>query len=501
MGIWQKRAAVLALAALLAFAAGCAGGSGGENDANAQPGGQSDKKAEAKPTLRVYVPSNVEEFPPGQDANNNEIKTFLEERTGYKLSWEIQPKENVKEKLNIMMASGDVPDLIVTADKTIFANFAQQGLLAPLDQYIEEAGPRIKSTVPEETWRPVTFNGKKYAIPVPQNQEATTGLMVRKDWLDELGIETPKTVDDIYKALQALKAAGKPIGMTAAGGDGNAFSNLEAIAGAFGVVVPYVVKDGKVVHTRTEPEAKEYLAFMNKLYTEGLLDKEFPVNKKANLTEKLVGGRAAMTTLNWADAKGVVESLKEKDPKAELVYIDPPTGPGGHSGVQKHAPVRSYLMVPQASMHQKEAVDFINKYMDPEVLTVVSYGWEGKHFKREGDLIVATPEAEQIRYRIYYTLWDTVADFRNRVRLKGFSPYYDPTVSHARVDNILNYAPPIDAVEKNNQQLTDLTNEYFVKIITGALPLDAFDQYVQEWYKSGGEETLKAANEWYATLK
>lgn len=485
------------MAVLLAVAA--AGCSKGEEAS--KPAASNEVKA--KVPLKIYVPSNVEEFPAGKTVNNNEIKSFVEEKTGYSLQWDIQPKENVKEKLNIMMASGEAPDLIMTTDKTIFANFAQQGLLAPLDSYIDQVAPEIKKLVPNDTWKAVTFDGKKYAIAVPQNQEATSGLIMRKDWLDALGLQVPKTLEDYYQVLKAFKQAGKTIPLVAgaADGNGNAFGYLDAFAGAFGLAVPYALKDGKIVHTRAEPEAKEFLAYMNKLYNEGLLDKEYPVNKKANVTEKLVGGKAAMTTLGWADAKGITESLIQKEPNAKFVYVDPPVGKNGMSGVSKNSPVRTYLMVPASSKHPKEVVDFVNKYMNPEVLTVVSYGWEGKHFERKDGAIVATPEAEQIRYRIYYTLWDTLQDFQNRVKLKGFSTYYDPIIKHAKVENMLSLAPPIDVIEKKNQELTDLTNEYFIKIITGALPIDAYDDYLKKWKSMGGTESVDAINKWYTSVK
>jgi len=513
---WITNKLPLAAVCVMLVIAGCGGGAsqGGGSGASGSPGGgsagssssgsgqsQTQTSGGERVKLKIYVPSNVEEFGPNENVNKNRIYDYLNEVTGYDIEWEIAPREGADQKINIMMASGDTPDLIVTPTKSIFTNLAQQGLLAPLNDAVREAD-RIMAEVTQEAWDAVTFNGNIYAVPVPQNQVSTSGLMIRKDWLKELGLAEPKTLDEYYNVMKAFKDKGAiPLTGGAADGNGNALGYLEAFAGAFGMASPYIVEGGEVIHTYIQPKAKEFLAFMNKLYAEGLLDREYPVNKLANIQEKMVGGQAGMTTIGWANAKGMVESFLEKEPNGDMGYIHPPVGPDGDWGFVKHQPVRTYLMVPRFSTKVREVIDFINKYMDPEVLTTVSYGWEGEHYVRENGQIVQLEKMEEIRYRIYYRLWDTVEDFNNRVRFSGFTPYYDPIKEHARVENILDFAPPLAAVDQNAQTLNDLRNEYFVKIITGALPLDAFDEYVSKWWASGGTETMEAIREWYAGFK
>lgn len=459
--------------------------------------------APPKPKLRIYVPANQAEFPDGLDVNRNEVAAWITQKTGYPIEWEIQPKENVRQRLNTLIASGEAHDLIVTIDKSLFADYARQGLLAPLDGLLGDADSPIRRNVPQEAWASVRYDGTAYAIPLPQNMEASSGLFVRKDWLDKLGLERPATLDDYYAVLKAFKERAPggpgtvPLVATAADGGGNAFGFLGAFAGAFGLGAPYMVKEGKVVYTRVEPEAKAYLAFMNRLYAEGLLDKDYPVNKFPHLVDKLVEGRAGMTTMGWSTAGTIAEALGRKDPRADIGFIDPPVGDGGVSGVERNAPVKLFMMIPASSPYAREAVDFLNRYMTPEVLDVVSYGWEGRHYEKKGGTILAKEESARLAYRIYYTLWDTAADFLNRVRLKGASAYYDPIAKDARFDNVLNLAPPIAVVETNNAVLSAMTNDAYVKMITGALPLSAFEDYAQRWSDSGGAETLAALNRWY----
>lgn len=506
-----KWMSVVMLVAVLLAGCGSSGGNSGGNsksDNNTKDstdeGKQSPAPSGEKTKIKVYVPSNVEEFPAGTDLNKNEIVDYIAEQTGFDIEWEMQPKENVDQKINIMMASGETPDLIITGGKDIYSNLAQQGLLASLDDALNEFGPRIMETVPEETWKAVTYNNSIQAIAVPQNQSATRGLLVRRDILDELGIALPKTLDEYTAALRTIKDKKPeliPYVGGAADGNGNAFGYIESFAGAFGLGSRYAVEGDKVVHSNTQPYAKEFLSYMRDLYAEGILDREYPVNKNPNIQEKLVSGQAVMTTIGWADAKGVTEAFLEKNPNAKMELIHPPVGANGQFGYQKNTPVRVYMLIPKSSKKVNEVVQFINNYMNEDVLNVVSYGWEGTHYNMENDLVVATDAAEDIRYRIYYQLWDTEKNFLNRVELKGFGPYYFPISEFSTFTEITDFAPPIAEVVEHSQSLIDLTNEYFIKIISGALPLDAFDEYVNKWNTSGGEASLKAINEWYETIK
>ncbi|WP_158299571.1 extracellular solute-binding protein [Paenibacillus antri] len=494
----MRRKTVWIAALGLVVVAGCGGG-GGASDEGASSSGDASAK-----TLKVYVPSNVEEFPAGTDLNANEIVDYIERQTGFDIEWEMQPKEGVDQKINIMMASGETPDLIITGSKDIYSNLAQQGLLAPLDDALKEHGPRILDTVPEETWKAVMYNDGIYAIAVPQNQAATNGMLVRTDILEELGIAIPKTLDEYGAALRTIKEKKPemiPLLGGAAEGNGNAFGYIQSFAGAFGLGAKYVVEGDRVVHTYTQPYARDFLAYMRELYAEGILDREYPVNKNTNIQEKMVSGQAVMTTIGWADAKGVVEAYLEKNPGSKLEWIHPPVGPNGQFGYQKNTPVRVYMLVPRASQKVNEVVQFINNYMADDVMDVVSYGWEGTHYNLDGDIVVATEEAEKIRYRIYYQLWDTEKNFLNRVELKGFGPYYNPLTEYTTYTEITNFAPPIPEVVEHSQSLTDLTNEYYIKIISGALPMEAFDEYVDKWNGTGGETSLQAINDWYASFR
>lgn len=447
-----------------------------------------------KVKLTVAYTYNVESFLPGEDENNNEIINYLREKSGFDIHWIILPPDQPWEKVNLMLASGDPPDIIYCPDKNQFGNWLHQGALARLDEYLTDT-PNLDRLVPEDAWGAVTWEGGRYAVPIPQNQRiaGTTGIFVRTDWLDELGIERPETLDEYYDMMVRLKNDRKVIPLTAAAANGL----IDGFTGAFGIGTAYKVKDGKIVCSYIEPEAKEYLAYMNKLYREGLLDMEFPVNKGGNVQEKMVSGQAAMAPVGWWDALPIDRNFTKLNPDGKLEYIKPPVGPRGEWGIPNHGPVRTFLVVPAQSRRIKEAVEFLEFMADPEVYNYVSFGLEGVHYYEENGEKFLTEEYENRRWQIYYTLVDTQEGFAIRLRDKGFKEYSDQVVDYCILENIDAYAPPLPELMDRSAELSEVIEEYYARFITGDLGLDRFDDFVRQWRRRGGDSVLDELNKWY----
>ncbi|WP_138756434.1 extracellular solute-binding protein [Paenibacillus sinopodophylli] len=499
----KKMGIVLLLLMLTASALAACGntknaGNGKGADASAAPTTAATKAPKEKVTLRILGENNMEEFPAGSDVNNNVIINELRERTGFDIQWELMPKdpEVARQKLNVLMASGDTPDLIILSNKGIFGNFVQQGLLTPLNDLLESDGPDIKSTLTEEQWKSATFEDQIYAVRTVNFSSAVNGLLARKDLLAAAGVGEIKTQEEFYQALKALKAKDPSI-IPYAANLAQGLSSLDAIASMFYPPVDYVQQDGKVVYTPLLPAAKEFLAFANKLYAEGLIDQEAIVSKSENLKEKLVSGQAAMSTVGWYEEPSISKALAEKKPGAEMVFMAPPVGDNGAAGFSRNSTTAKYFMIPKASKHAQEVMQFLNKVTNDEIINLISFGLEGTHYELKDSKLVALPEQENIRYRVYYNMFDTIELGLQRLEQKGFAPYFEAVNKTAKHENVVNLVPPVELVDKTNQELIDLRNEYFLKMITGALPLSAYDEYVTKFKKLGGEAVIEALNTAY----
>ena len=452
-----------------------------------------------KPSITMYGPSNVEEFPAGEDENNNKIINYIKEMTGYDVTWIIAPRDNGREAMNMIMASGNPPDVLYTGDKNIFADYTNQGLLEPVDSFIEET-TNIKTVVPDATWKAVELNGEHFAVPVPQNQFSSSGVVVRQDLLEKLGNPPMETLDDYVAFLEMVleqKLGGEDTVPYVAYNKSMGVFEL-----AYGLNEAYKPENGKLVATWISDNARKMLEFSADLFARKLVDPEFAVNTGTIANEKMTNGRGALYTTGWTTVKELNDSLKDRDVGFKYAVIKPPTGIDGQpTYFNLNSPVRVYFLFP-AGAKTKEAVMFLDRCISDDIRLVISYGWENEHYTVAADGVInQTAEAENIRYRIYYNMWDTEKDFLNRVKLKGFSDGYFPMSEFCKYDVTMNYAPPIAELTEYTSALTDLRDEYFLKIITGAWTIDKFDEFVSKWKASGGEQVLEAVNAWYDTFK
>lgn len=475
-----------------------------------------EKKEETKPkeevkeeepiTLVMYTSSNVEEFPDGQDENDNIFIDYLREHTGYNLQWMIGPKEDADMKFNLMMSSGDTPDM-ARLNKSMFTSYATQGLLTPLDAALAETGPYFLSNLDENLWLAVrNSDGESLAIPLPASFTAGTSFAYRKDWLDNLGLPVPKTTDDlvnVLKAIQTAAPAGKDTIPLMASGADSAFGGLGGIVAAYGVNNDDVDENGVFHFTEVTENMRECLIFLADLHDQKLIGNNYAVNKGANINESFSAGLVFMVELGWATARSVDPALVENVPDAIFQYItEPLVGPYGDSGYPQPSPIQTYNVVPiHNASNAVYAVDFLNKFATPEIMTFMTYGPEGEYFEEKDGVFFPKDNSAEIGYQVYYNYWDKPENFFNRVSYKGFGPYFFPIENTATVKNLYNYAPPLDAVDNMSSERNDLMDVYFTKIISGAESIDTFDEFIIEWEDAEGRTAEAAIQEWYDSVK
>lgn len=453
--------------------------------------------------LVIQTSSNVEQFPEGMDENNNLIINFLREVTGYDLEWIISPREGAVEWMSAMMTSGTSPDMI-RPGKAEFLSYVDQDLLTPLDESLEKYGPDIMAKVDEDTWLTATFDGKKYAITVPTQYISGNGIMYRGDWLDKLGLEVPRTLDEFVEVLRKVrdeKPGGENTIPFVAYGASGVEAGLEGFRGAFGVAASDVDENGVYQDVFLQEGMRKYVEFCRMLYAEKIIDPEYPVNKTANMTEKMAGGLGFMTCLGWSAPRDIVKALAEKDSEARIDYItEGPVGENGEWGYPYSYTPYCYLAVP---IHSKDkvdyCVDFVNKLTDEEVRIMMNYGPEGEFNTYENGMYVPNERAaKEFGYNVYYiAYWTEPEDFLNRCKTKGFWDAYSAFEPGARNRNLLAYIPLLDAVEANKTDRSDLWNEYFLNIVTGKYDMSKFDEFITRYKELGAEEANAAIQTWY----
>ncbi|MEI4828959.1 extracellular solute-binding protein [Bacillus sp. FJAT-53711] len=266
-------------------------------------------------------------FLQSQDWNNLMLWQEYEKMTNIHINWDTVQTQSLKEKRNLMLASGEYPDVLFAAavPKTDLVKFGQQGVFIPLNDLIDKYAPNFKKIMEKYpiVKKGITMpDGKIYGFPTFYDPEFK-GLLygtpwIKKDWLDKLGLKEPTTLDEFESVLQAIKD-GDPNGNGKAdeipwGGAYGIDDFIYALKGSFGlnnhgIANNNVDLDPKTKKMRFVPTTdgyKELLQYLNKLYTKGLIDKEIFTLKTEEFSAK--ASKNTFGVINGVDP-GTTENL------------------------------------------------------------------------------------------------------------------------------------------------------------------------------------------------
>ncbi|TLS51913.1 extracellular solute-binding protein [Paenibacillus antri] len=511
----RKKTGVLAMTAVLTLAAACSQTSGGDagsqGAAAPQAGTKEETKEAAKPALKALHHWMKDDY------NTYPVAKVIEEETGYKVQYDMLPQDKSEDKLNLIMASGEAYDYIFTVGgsswKALYSDYAKRGALVDLGPLLEEHGPNIKASLSQRSWDMVTVDGNIYAIPFPSVEFVGASLAIRQDWLDLLGLPMPTTIDEFKSVLAAFKEkdpggnGDQNIPMTI-NGDAPMVTNL---VGAFGIANGWNPKDGALVPQPMDRGFPAYLTYMNELFAEGLLEKEFAVNKDATMKEKFSSGRTGVIPLHWADVPAVSDALQKNDPNAKIVFVPPLKGPDGQAALASNGGgLDRITFIPKSAKNAAETIKFINAKLETETFKRIAIGDEGTHYTFENGayspiLPIFNDERNQANNYLtgvdennYATYWQ--ARVRKDPRLFAAWESINPLLDDAlKAPDVLSTAPYLPEFARNNQTLGALVSEFAVKIIVGSETLDGLEAFQQKFNASGGEATAKEINDWYAS--
>src|SRR5690349_13588379 len=118
----------------------------------------------------------------GWPDNNHPIIQYIDDKFNVDLQMQWVPNANFVEKMNVVSASGKMPD-VIRLDSTMFLKWADQGVFMDLQPYLA-AYPTLQGVATPESWALLNPKGKIYGIPVYETAQNST--YARKDWLDSL---------------------------------------------------------------------------------------------------------------------------------------------------------------------------------------------------------------------------------------------------------------------------------------------------------------------------
>lgn len=387
-GLWKKTAA-LCLAASMVFAAGCgsekapaeSAASGAEaagTEAAAEAAGPVEAaKFEDEVTIRVMLWDRGNAAP-GTTTENNALTQWLKDqmKETYNINVEYVavPRSSSDDSLNIMMAGGTAPDIVFTYDQALFYNYAANGALADLTEVYGKYGENIEEYCAEAQGIG-EVDGTRYAVMKQRGTEQPRHMAyIRQDWLDELGMEMPKTKEELGEYLYAVKEkklGGDKTVPWAMSGRADTEKNYLNFVGSY--VTLESEKDAYVyneAYMAVAPGSKDGLKQLNQWYNDGLITKDFPTDTTEDVMKAdVANGRAGFVlddlTQPW-DSFKVLNTELGHETFVPLYCFDLPDGTYRNPFEYRHA---MFVMVP-ATTKEEEKLDacmmYLNWLADPE---------------------------------------------------------------------------------------------------------------------------------------
>lgn len=459
--------------------------------------------------LTLWLPDNAASavMPEGTTVNDNPFINAIREHTGYP-NLTVELITDGASQMNLLMASGEYPSAIyVNGDRAFFLQYLTEGLWAPVDDAVATYGPAISELLtPAVLAATQGSDGQHYAISMPlhtsyNGKYFSNSMMYNAAVLGELGLAVPTNAEELYNVLAAVKEA-KPdmIPLTLTGTD------CQTLKSMFGMWTDYTIdENGKIVNTKRE-YMKDYVTYMNRLYTEGLLDPESLYQTGTEKTEKVVSGKAFMIEEGvWC--KSYRQSIVGNGGEFTWDYLPALENIDGTYGNANPFPTSNIWMFPEPTADDmNEVVDLINTFLtDSELETFVNYGEEGVHFRYDDDGVIQAindnGEYDSIMYKIIYRLWFKPDVWLNNAILGDFMTEIEKYTDVYTMTNydLWGYMPTSEASIEYKSTCNDILNEYRDKIIVGELPVDAIDEMFEKMDANGYTEIEAACQEWYDT--
>ena len=483
-------------------------------------------------TLAQISGANNSNLPEGDTYEDNAYTRYLRKMLNVQNDTVyMDTEERYSELVNILVKDQNLPDIMVVTDREILKELVENDLVEDLTEVFEKCtSPRIKEmyeSYGDALLNSGKFNGRLMAVPETVIDHGPNLLWLRKDWMEELGLEEPETLEDAFEIIDAFvqNRMGTEDGETPVGlacdtnlvGTTSSSYSVDPVFDSFGANPQrWISQDGEIVYGSLTEETKEALDYLHKLYDRGILDRNFALRAPNNLRDLVVNGKCgAFFGLWWTPNNPLMESY-EKNSEAdwEPYYLQELADKNVYESFRdnKYVVVRKGYEHPEIVMkiisvlfdytrYEAEDAREVNEYfalnVDPTARPlVINVDYNEATYQVTENIEAALngnyPEGnltaiEQSYYQACssylsgndYTAEDWAA-YKSRISAVGLlvDKHYTPAV-RSYLD---------DAGGEIPQSLRQFETRTFIQIIMGEKPVSYFETFVEQWYQQGGYE-------------
>jgi putative aldouronate transport system substrate-binding protein len=425
----------------------------------------------------------------------------IEQATNTKINVIAPPHNGYSEKLNILLTSGDIPDIYLINDASLHCGTnAVRGYLAPLDNDME-AIPAYSYYKNNDLMINFRVNGVTYGI--PEGHPPSKILWFREDLVKKYGLnlkEAMTTQEFKNELLKVNQREAVPFAML------RSINNFPFFHNAFSVYAGLALDaNGKWFDGFSTPPMRQSLAYLKELYDAGIMDREFLTNTNAMIREKIWTGKAVSTldyTRNYTQYR--TESIRVGN-DTEYIPVSKILGPDGKSWGNHIDPLNGHGISSKSKNVRKALEVLAYKNFNAEGVLLFNIGVEGQHFTIQNGVIAPTPKALASSYSVSPS--SMTDGFGNPILLpfKWGSPmdellnYQGNLIAKNNMPGELGrqYVPPsgVSPLYDSNSSLRFYVEEIISKVIIGNITMEkAFEDYAAYWRSIDGDKMLQELN-------
>lgn len=502
-------------------------GSTGDTTA-AEPG---DFHAELPDDFEITIMVNDWNGNPNSGDHSEEIRQMLEEHTGYKINVMWVTSDNYNDKLSTILAGGKegLPKILfVPITNGMVISAAANGAFHPIEDYLynSEVYPNISQADPQIN-QSFTINGHLYGLYMQASTVGRYGFGYRQDWADKLGIEAPKTIQDVYDLLYAF---------TYDDPDGNGKQdtyglNLCSYTGPLDIMQTWFgcgnewVEDesGQLIPVHMTEEYMEALDWFKKLYDDGLISSDWAIRDTGTWKDDNNNGIAGAfcdctdnvrRIWDYYEQNGI-PSVTDSSKTATMGMI-PGIAKDENSEPKTLAAAPTYAFaITQAAESEAEVqacLEFLDKMCDDEALMLVMYGLQGIHWEyNENNEVVKIHPEDQALHKAYNGLNQLTPYIPNRTpsnytfaqdeQTKMQESTYSASEKIAVFNPASGYLSNSATYISNGSNLDLIIDDARTQYIVGDIDKEGLQSAWELWLTSGGQDVINEVNEQHKANK
>lgn len=493
-------------------------------------------------TLGQMSGANNSNLPEGNTYEDNAYTRYLRKMLNIQNeSVHMEREERYDEYVNILVKDHTLPDVLVVSDRETLHELVENDLVADLtDVYKSCTSPRIKEMYDSyggELLEGGMFDGRLMAIPETVIDHGPCLLWLRKDWMEELDLAEPKTLEEAFTIIEEFKKnrmgtepGEEPIGLlcdTSLVGTTSTNYSVEPVFDSFGAFPQRWIMDeyGGVVYGSVTGETKEALGYLNQLYERGILDTDFALRAQNNLRDIVVEGKCGAFFGLWWTPNNPLMDTYDRDGTAEWepYYLTE----DALNGSQRFTTFRDnkYVVVRKGYEHPEIVMKIISVLFDHTRYEAKDADEVNSYFALNVDPTARPLVINVDYYEATYKVTENIRKALNgKISVNSLSAieksYYDACSNYLEGRNVTaedwaayksrisavgllidgDYKPPVrkyleDTDGEIPEALKTLEKNTFIQIIMGKKPLDYFDEFVELWYEQGGKELTEQVRE------